>query len=269
MGLLPISRLWRGVRMVVGAVVLGCGALTAQIQLAVTPSPVSLEINQSRRLLLSLTNVNPAANTPIQHGDVLRFYLALGDSSVTLIDDSLVLGGKVFHKGDWAVDTTAGTQPVTLVYQGPDQVWPALESVAVSVELSPPTYTTIGAMVLRIPTDGRYSGFEWQLNVINIVGPDLMPRGDPGPTGLAGVAGAIGPEGPAGPQGPGGPSLVRKRDRTDRHRRFVSCGGIWIRPGRGSSRDISRAARPGPRGRCAGGANGRRRLPDAIRPARK
>jgi len=204
MQLPPIPKLRRGSKTIIAVGVLGCGTLTAQIQLAVTPSPVSLQINQSRRLLLSLTNINPAANTPVLHGDTLRFYLALGDSSVTLIDDSLVLSGKVFHQGDWAVDASAGPQPVTLVYQGPDQVWPALESVAVSVEISPPTYTTVGAMVLRIPVDGRYTGLEWQLNAINIVGTDLLPRGDPGPTGLAGIAGAIGPEGPAGPVGPVG-----------------------------------------------------------------
>jgi hypothetical protein len=185
--------------------VLSCGSLSAQIQLAVTTSPSSLEINESGDLLLSLTNTNSVAGTPVNHGDVLRFYLSLGDSSIVSIDSSPVLGGIVFKNGDWAVDTSAGLYPITLVYQGADQVWPSLESVAVSVQIRPPSYTTVGVIVLRIPTDGRYAGQEWQISPINIVDASLLPRGDTGPTGPTGPAGPAGPIGPAGPQGTFGP----------------------------------------------------------------
>ncbi|MBV9746921.1 MAG: collagen-like protein, partial [Acidobacteriia bacterium] len=89
--------------------------------------------------------------------------------------------------------------------QGANQVWPALEAVAVSLQIKPPSYATAGVAVLRIPTDGRYAGQEWQVNPINIVSADLLPRGDVGPAGPqgpAGPAGQTGPQGPAGPQGP-------------------------------------------------------------------
>ncbi|MBV8730815.1 MAG: tail fiber domain-containing protein, partial [Acidobacteriia bacterium] len=136
---------------------------------------------------------------------VLRFYLALGDASIISISNTPILSGKVFQSGDWTIDTSAGLNPVTLVYQGANQVWPALEAVAVSLQIKPPSYATTGVAVLRIPTDGRYAGQEWQINPINIVSPDLLPRGDMGPTGPqgpTGPAGQTGPPGPAGPQGP-------------------------------------------------------------------
>jgi hypothetical protein len=43
--------------------IVSCGCLAAQIQLAVATSPSSLQINESARLLISLTNTNPLANT--------------------------------------------------------------------------------------------------------------------------------------------------------------------------------------------------------------
>jgi hypothetical protein len=187
--------------------VLTCGCLAAQIQVAVTISPPSLQINQSGGLLVSLTNTNPGANTPVQHGDVLRLYLALGDAAVLSVAGKPILGGRGFHDGDWAVDTSAGLYPITLVYAGADQVWPALESVAVPLNIRPPSYTTVGVIVLRVPIDGRYAGQEWQTSPINVVSAGLLPRGDlgpPGPAGPQGPAGPTGPRGSAGPQGPQG-----------------------------------------------------------------
>jgi hypothetical protein len=196
--------------------VLGCGCLSAQIQLALNTSPTSLQIDGSSQLLISLTNVNPSADTLIQNGDTLRFYFAMGDASILSIDGGPIVGGRGFQNGDWTVDMSAGLNPVTLVYQGANKIWPALESVAVSLNLNPPSYTTVGVIVLRVPTNGRYAGQEWQINSINIVAADLLPRGDtgpPGPQGPEGPQGPTGPQGPAGygalgpvgPQGPAGP----------------------------------------------------------------
>jgi hypothetical protein len=151
----------------------------------------------------------------VQHGDVLRFYLALGDAEVLSVGGNPVVGGRAFHDGDWTVDTSAGLNPVALVYQGPDRVWPALESVAVALNIRPPSSTTVGVIVLRIPMDGRYTGQEWQTNPINIVSAGLSPRGDSGPTG---------PVGPAGPHGPPGPSKGQWARRGER--------GRWARMGR-------------------------------------
>ena len=187
------------------------GCLAAQIQLSVTTSPSSLQIDESRRLLITLTNTNPGASTPVQRGDVLRLYLGLGDATVVSVDAAMVFGGRGFQQTDWAVDTSAGPNPVTLVYQGTNQVWPALESVGVSLQIRPPTYTAGGVIVLRIPTDGRYAGQEWQITPINLVTADLMPQGekgatgDRGPVGPTGATGAQGPQGPRGPQGDQGP----------------------------------------------------------------
>jgi hypothetical protein len=206
-----------------------CGCLAAQIQLSVTTSPSSLQINDSGLLLISVTNTNPGGNTPVHHGDVLRFYFAMGDTTVVSADGNPVLGGRGFRDGDWTVDASAGTNPITLVYQGADQVWPALESVAVSLQIRPPTYSTVGVIVLRIPTDGRYTGLEWQTTPINIVSSGLLPRGETGPAGPRGPAGAQGPAGlqgsagfnggtgspgqpgatgPQGPPGPAGPQVT-------------------------------------------------------------
>jgi hypothetical protein len=60
-------------------------------------------------------------------------------------------------------------------------------------------------IVLRVPTDGRYAGQEWQINPINIVSSGLLPRGDTGAVGPAGARGPAGPSGATGPQGPAGP----------------------------------------------------------------
>src|SRR5258706_4586792 len=98
-----------------------CGFLAAQIQLSVTTSPSSLQINESSRLLISLTNTNAGANTTVRHGDVLRLYLGLGDAAVVSVDGNLLLGGRGFKDGDWTVDASAGTKPITLVYHGSEQ----------------------------------------------------------------------------------------------------------------------------------------------------
>jgi Collagen triple helix repeat (20 copies) len=187
--------------LIIGVAISGC--LAAQIQLSVTTSPPSLQINESSRLLISVTNTNPGANTPVQRGDVLRFYLGLGDAGIVSADGHPVLGGRGFRDGDWAVDAST-TNPVTLIYQGIEKVWPALESVAVSLQIRPPSYTTVGVIVLRIPTDGRYGGQEWQTSPLNIVSAGLLPRGDTGPAGSTGPAGPTGPQGPTGPSGPMG-----------------------------------------------------------------
>src|SRR5258708_38331472 len=110
------------------------GGLAAQIQLSVTISPSSLQINQSNRVLISLTNASPTYDTLVRRGDVLRLYLNLGDAAVLSLDPAAVLGGRAFRNGDWAVDNSAAAGPVSLVYQGADQVWPALESVSVSMQ---------------------------------------------------------------------------------------------------------------------------------------
>src|ERR1035441_7348638 len=191
--------------LLIGVAISGC--LAAQIQLSVTTSPSSLQINESRRLLITMTNTNPGANTPVHRGDVLRLYLGLGDATVVSVDAAIVFGGRGFRDGDWAVDVSAGTNPITLVHQSNDQVWPALESVGVALQIRPPSYTAGGVIVLRIPTDGRYAGQEWQISPMNLVTADLMPRGekgatgDRGPVGPTGATGAQGPQGPRGPQG--------------------------------------------------------------------
>lgn len=182
-----------------------CACLAAQIQFSVTTSPSSLQINESGRLLISLTNTTPDATSAVHHGDILQLYLNLGDATVVSADGKLVLGGRVFRDGDWAVDASNGPNPVILVYQGADQIWPALESIAVSLAIQPPSYTTTGVIVLRIPSDGRYASQEWQINPINIVSPDLLPRGEIGPTGPTGPQGPPGPQGPTGPSGSQGP----------------------------------------------------------------
>jgi hypothetical protein len=181
--------------------VLGCGSLAAQIQLSVTTSPASLQINESSRLLISLTNARPSV---VRHGDVLRLYLDLGDATVVSVDGNVVLTGGFFRTGDWVVDSSVGTYPIALLYQGADQVWPALQSVSVSLRIQPPTYTTVGSIVLRIPADGRYAGAEWQINTINIVAAGFLPRGDTGPAGPTGPPGAPGPQGATGAVGPQG-----------------------------------------------------------------
>src|SRR5579885_3241567 len=122
--MLPSNR----VTQVLGSLSVACGILAGQTQLSVTTSPPALEINQTSRLLISLTNINPAGNAQVLKGDVLRIYLALGNGSVQSVDPNLLLGGQVFQTGDWVVDQSAGTNPVTLVYQGANQLWPALES---------------------------------------------------------------------------------------------------------------------------------------------
>jgi hypothetical protein len=181
-----------------------CACLAAQIQLSVTTSPSSLQINNSAHLLISLTNTNPDPNTAVHHGDVLQFYFNLGDATVVAVDGKPALGGRVFRDGDWAVDASSGLNPITLVYQGADQIWPALESVAISLQIQPPSYGTTGVIVFRIPSDGRYAGQEWQINPINIVSPGLLPRGEMGPTGPIGPQGSPGPQGPTGAAGPPG-----------------------------------------------------------------
>lgn len=187
--------------LLIGVAISSC--LAAQIQLSVTTSPSSLQINQSSAVLISVTNTNPGANTTVQRGDALRFYLGLGDAGIVSANGHPLLGGRGFRDGDWVVDAST-TNPVTLVYQGIDQVWPALESVAVSLQIRPPSYTTVGVIVLRIPTDARYAGQEWQTNPIHIVSAGLLPRGEPGPGGLTGAVGPTGPQGPIGPMGPMG-----------------------------------------------------------------
>jgi hypothetical protein len=182
-----------------------CACLTAQIRLSVATSPASLEINESSRLLVTLTNINPESSAAVRRGDVLRLYLSLGDAEITSVDRTLTLTGRVFRERDWAIDISAGVNPVTLVYQGDDQVWPVLESVGVSVQIRAASRAAAGDVVLRIPVDERYAGLEWQVNPINIVTADLMPRGEKGPAGERGPAGPIGAQGPAGPQGPPGP----------------------------------------------------------------
>jgi hypothetical protein len=134
--------------------VASCACLAAQIQLSVTTSPSSLQINESGRLLISLTNTTPDATTAVHRGDILRLYLNLGDATVVSADGKLVLGGRVFRDGDWAVDASNGPNPVILVYQGADQIWPALESIAVSLAIQQPSYTTTGVIVFAsLPTD--------------------------------------------------------------------------------------------------------------------
>ena len=189
------------------AVVATCGYLTAQIQLSVTTSPTSLQINESRRLLVALTNTNPGADTAVHRGDVFQFYFALGDATLVSIDENLVLGGSTFREGDWAIDRSAGTAPTNLIYQGADQVWPPSVSVGISLRIEPPTSATVGVIVLHLPDNRRYAGQGWQINPINIVHAGLLPRGERGPAGPAGPpgpAGVAGPPGPAGPQGPVG-----------------------------------------------------------------
>jgi hypothetical protein len=181
-----------------------CGCLAAQIQLSVATSPSSLQIDQSSRLLITLTNTNVGANTSVRRGDVLQLYLGLGDAQVVSVDRNLVLGGRGFRERDWAVDTSTGSSPISLVYQGDDQAWPASESIGVSVQIRPPSRTSGGVIVLHVPADGRYTGQEWQINPINIVDADLMPRGEKGPTGDRGPTGPTGAQGPVGPQGPTG-----------------------------------------------------------------
>jgi hypothetical protein len=188
----------------VGASICACHA---QIQLSVTTSPSSLQINQSNQILISLTNTNPGGGASVRPGDALRIYYALGDATVLSTDGNLLFGGRGFRDGDWSVDTSAGLNPITLVYQGVDQVWPALESVAVPLKATAASYTTVGLIVLRVPTDGRYGGQEWQTNPLNIVSAGLLPRGDIGPAGPQGATGPVGvtgPRGPAGPQGQAG-----------------------------------------------------------------
>ncbi len=184
--------------------VAGCCFLAAQIQLSVTTSPSSLQINQSSRLLVSLTNTKAGSDTSVHKGDVLRLYLRLGDGDVQSVDEMVMVGGTSFQDGDWRIDRSEGMNPITLVYQGEDGAWPALESVGVSAHLRPPSRIASGAIVLQIPADGRYTGTEWQVNPIQMVTADLMPQGAKGATGAQGPAGSQGPQGLAGPQGPRG-----------------------------------------------------------------
>jgi hypothetical protein len=170
-------------------------------------SPSSLQVDQSSALLISVTNVAPGSDALVQHGDVLQFYLSIGDGVIRSINTSLVLGGGTFQSGDWTVDMSAGIYPITLVYQGVNQVWPALQGIGVSIQITPPSFTTTGVIVSRVPADGRYGPQEWQVTPINIVSAGLLPIGPPGPAGPAGPAGPQGPsgtQGPAGPQGPAG-----------------------------------------------------------------
>lgn len=94
--------------------------------------------------------------------DVIQFYFALGDATMLSVDKTLIVGGRGFQNSDWTVDASAGNYRVKLVYQSADRVWQALDSVGVSIQVQPPTYATVGVVVLRIPTDGRYTGQEWQ-----------------------------------------------------------------------------------------------------------
>ncbi|HEY7392136.1 MAG TPA: hypothetical protein VH640_26695 [Bryobacteraceae bacterium] len=173
-----------------------------------TTSPSSIETNQTSRLLISLTNINPAGNAQVLQGDVLRIYLALGNGAVQSVDPNLILGGTVFQTGDWVVDQSAGINPVTLVYQGPNQLWPALESVAVSLQIQPPASVSVGEIVLRVPTDGRYGAQEWLVSTINLVTADLLAPSASAISSLTNVTAVVGPQGPAGPAGPAGPQGV-------------------------------------------------------------
>jgi hypothetical protein len=202
--MLPSNR----VTQVLGSLSVACGILAGQTQLSVTTSPPALEINQTSRLLISLTNINPAGNAQVLKGDVLRIYLALGNGSVQSVDPNLLLGGQVFQTGDWVVDQSAGTNPVTLVYQGANQLWPALESVAVSLQIQPPGSVSVGEIVLRVPTDGRYGAQEWQVSTINLVTADLLAPSASAISALTNVTAVVGPQGPAGPAGPAGPQGV-------------------------------------------------------------
>jgi len=179
-----------------------CGLLQAQIQLSVTATPASLQIGESKRLLISLTNTNASsADTVVRRGDTFQFYLALGDADVTSIDEKLVLTGKTFRDGDWTVDTSKGTNPIVLVYRGVDQTWPVLESVSVAMQIRPPSYTAVGVVVSHMPVDERYAGKEWVVTPVNIVSAGLLPRGETGPQGSPGLQGPTGPPGVAGPRG--------------------------------------------------------------------
>ena len=75
---------------------LGCWGLQGQIQLAMNLSPPSLQIGQSRQLLVSLTNQNPAGDTAVRRGDLLRLYFALGDAAVMGVEGDVVLAGVAF-----------------------------------------------------------------------------------------------------------------------------------------------------------------------------
>ncbi len=192
--------------LLIGAV--SCSCLAAQIKLSLTTSPSSLQVNESGRVLITLTNTNAGVDTAVHPGDALRLYLGLGDADVQPVDETVVTGGIAFRDGDWVIDQSEGMNPVTLVYRGEEQTWPAMESVSVSVHVRPPTRMTSGAIVLRVPSDGRYAGAEWQVNPIHIVTADLRPRGEKGETGDSGPAGPQGPQGVRGPQGPqGAPGL--------------------------------------------------------------
>src|SRR5688572_22653453 len=112
-----VRTLFLRVNRVVLVVGVFCTLLSAQIQLQTTLTPSSLQVNESGRLLISLTNANPNANTTVHNGDVLRLYLPLWDANILSVGGTLTFGGRAFHVGDWVVDTSGGTNPVTLVYQ--------------------------------------------------------------------------------------------------------------------------------------------------------
>jgi len=76
---------------------------------------------------------------------------------------------RTFREGDWSVDTSRALNPIRLVYRGPEQEWPAWETVLVPLQIRPPTNRTLGMVVLRIDTNGRFAGPEWQITRINIV----------------------------------------------------------------------------------------------------
>jgi hypothetical protein len=192
------------VTQILGTLSLACGILAAQTQLAVTISPPAIEVNQTSQLLISLTNINPAGNAQVLKGDVLRIYLALGDGAVQSVSPNLVVSGSVFQTSDWTVDSSS-TNPVTLVYQGVNQLWPALEGVAVSLTIQPPSSISIGEIVLRMPTDGRYGEQEWQVSTVNLVSADLLAPSASALSSLTNVTAVVGPAGPVGPTGPAGP----------------------------------------------------------------
>src|SRR5262249_20718508 len=154
----------------------------------------------------SLINANASGDTTVRHGDILQLYFSLGDAAVSSVDNPTV-GGIAFRKGDWIIDSSGGKNPVILVYQGPDQVWPSLECESVSLRIVPARFPVGGDIVLKIAADGRFAGREWQVNAINVVSAGFLPRdeaGPPGPQGPPGPMGVPGPQGPIGPAGPQG-----------------------------------------------------------------
>jgi hypothetical protein len=147
------------------------------IQISVVALPFLLQANQSERLLVSLANVALSESTPVRNGDVLELHFSLGNGEITAVEEKLVLTSRVFRDGDWIVDTSKGLNPVRLVYQGTDQVWPTSDMASISLHIRPPTYGTVGIVALHVPADGRFGGQEWQITPISIVDSLLLPLG--------------------------------------------------------------------------------------------